>query len=47
LPSTTDSSEDSSSSVAGAILIGLLAGCVLFGLGLLGRKGWMRWRYGL
>ena len=40
-----DDSEDSG--IAGAILIGLLAGCLLFGLGLLGRKGWMRWRYGL
>ncbi len=38
---------DSSSGIAGAILIGLLAGCLLFGLGLLARKGWMRWRYGL
>lgn len=42
-----DSSSDSDSGVAGAILIGLLAGCLLFGLGLLGRRGWMRWRYGL
>jgi energy-coupling factor transport system substrate-specific component len=41
------SGSDSDSGVAGAILIGLLAGCLLFGLGLLGRKGWMRWRYGL
>jgi energy-coupling factor transport system substrate-specific component len=45
--SQQDSSSDSDSSVAGAIVIGLLAGCLLFGLGLLGRKGWMRWRYGL
>jgi len=45
--STDESDDDSSSGVAGAILIGLLAGCLLFGLGLLGRKGWMRWRYGL
>jgi hypothetical protein len=45
--SEDDSSSDSDSSVAGAIVIGLLAGCLLFGLGLLGRKGWMRWRYGL
>jgi energy-coupling factor transport system substrate-specific component len=35
------------SSTAGAILLGLLAGCVLFGAGLAGRAGWMRWRYGL
>ncbi|HEY6729675.1 MAG TPA: prenyltransferase/squalene oxidase repeat-containing protein, partial [Solirubrobacterales bacterium] len=39
--------DDSGSSTAGAILLGLLAGCVLFGLGLAGRRGWMRWRYGL
>jgi len=38
---------DSSSSTAGAIVLGLLAGCVLFGAGLAGRAGWMRWRYGL
>jgi len=44
-PGGTD--DDSARSVAGAILIGLLAGCVLFGLGLLCRKGWMHWRYGL
>lgn len=38
---------DSGSGTAGAILLGLLAGCVLFGTGLAGRRGWMRWRYGL
>jgi prenyltransferase/squalene oxidase-like repeat protein len=38
---------DSGSGTAGAILLGLLAGCVLFGLGLAARRGWMRWRYGL
>jgi hypothetical protein len=43
---TTDDSS-SSSSTAGAILLGLLAGCLLFGAGLAGRRGWMRWRYGL
>jgi energy-coupling factor transport system substrate-specific component len=42
-----ETSDDSSSSTAGAILLGLLAGCVLFGAGLAGRAGWMRWRYGL
>jgi len=26
---------------------GLLAGALLFGLALLVRRGWMRWRYGL
>ncbi len=42
-----ETSTDSSSSTAGAVLLGLLAGCVLFGLGLACRRGWMRWRYGL
>jgi energy-coupling factor transport system substrate-specific component len=39
--------EDEDSSTAGAIVAGLLAGCLLFGLGLAARRGWMRWRYGL
>jgi len=43
----SETSDDSSSSTAGAILLGLLAGCLLFGAGLAGRAGWMRWRYGL
>ena len=53
LPSETtgepasESTDDPSSSTAGAIVLGLLAGCVLFAVGLAGRKGWMRWRYGL
>ena len=38
---------DSSSGTAGAIVLGLLAGCLLFAAGLGGRRGWMRWRYGL
>jgi len=38
---------DSSSSTAGAVLLGLLAGCLLFAFGLASRRGWMRWRYGL
>lgn len=42
----SESTEDKSST-AGAIVLGLLAGCVLFGLGLAARKGWMHWRYGL
>ncbi|HET7416205.1 MAG TPA: prenyltransferase/squalene oxidase repeat-containing protein [Solirubrobacterales bacterium] len=37
----------SDSSTAGAIVLGLLAGSVLFALGLATRRGWMRWRYGL
>jgi energy-coupling factor transport system substrate-specific component len=36
-----------SASVAGSILAGLLAGCLLFGAAWLGRRGWRRWRYGL
>jgi energy-coupling factor transport system substrate-specific component len=43
----SESTGDSSSSTAGAIVLGLLAGCVLFACGLAGRKGWMHWRYGL
>ncbi|HET7590201.1 MAG TPA: prenyltransferase/squalene oxidase repeat-containing protein [Solirubrobacterales bacterium] len=43
----SESTSSSSSSTAGSILLGLLAGCVLFALGLAVRKGWMRWRYGL
>jgi energy-coupling factor transport system substrate-specific component len=39
---TTDSG-----STAGAIVLGLLAGCLLFLLGLGARRGWMHWRYGL
>ncbi|MGN6216599.1 MAG: prenyltransferase/squalene oxidase repeat-containing protein [Solirubrobacterales bacterium] len=38
---------DSGSSTAGSIILGLLAGCVLFLLGMAARRGWMRWRYGL
>jgi energy-coupling factor transport system substrate-specific component len=38
---------DSKSSTAGAIVLGLLAGALLFGAALGGRKLWMRWRYGL
>ena len=38
---------DSGSSTAGSIVLGLLAGCVLFLLGFAARRGWMRWRYGL
>lgn len=42
-----ETTDDSSSSTAGAVLLGLLAGCLLFAFGLAGRRGWMRWRYGL
>jgi hypothetical protein len=40
-------SEDSDSSPVGAVVVGLLAGGLLFGAAFLGRRGWMRWRYGL
>ena len=36
-----------SGGVAVSILTGLLAGCLLFGVGWAARRGWMRWRYGL
>jgi hypothetical protein len=42
-----DGTDDSNSSIAGAILLGLLAGGLLFACGLGARRGWMRWRYGL
>ena len=46
---TTEPSADrgSDSSPVGAAVLGLLAGCLLFGAGLGGRRLWMRWRYGL
>jgi energy-coupling factor transport system substrate-specific component len=43
----SETTDDSRSSTAGAVLLGLLAGCLLFAAGLGGRRGWMRWRYGL
>jgi energy-coupling factor transport system substrate-specific component len=43
----SESTEDDNSSTAGAIVLGLLAGCILFALGLATRKTWMHWRYGL
>ncbi|HET8565062.1 MAG TPA: prenyltransferase/squalene oxidase repeat-containing protein [Solirubrobacterales bacterium] len=43
----SESTDGAKSSTAGAIVLGLLAGCVLFALGFLCRRGWMRWRYGL
>jgi energy-coupling factor transport system substrate-specific component len=39
--------DDENSSTTGAIVLGLAAGSLLFGIGLGGRRGWMRWRYGL
>jgi hypothetical protein len=43
----TSETTDNDSSTAGAILLGLLAGCLLFLLALGARKGWMHYRYGL
>jgi energy-coupling factor transport system substrate-specific component len=45
--STETAESDGSSSTAGAIVLGLLAGCVLFGAAWGGRRAWMRWRYGV
>jgi energy-coupling factor transport system substrate-specific component len=42
----SETTTDSSSTV-GAILLGLLAGCLLFLAALGARKAWMHWRYGL
>jgi energy-coupling factor transport system substrate-specific component len=44
---TSETTSDSSSSTAGSIVLGLLAGCVLFLIALATRRAWMRWRYGL
>jgi energy-coupling factor transport system substrate-specific component len=46
-PASENTQDSSSSSTAGAILLGLVAGCLLFAIALAARKGWMRWRYGL
>jgi energy-coupling factor transport system substrate-specific component len=44
---SSSSTANDSTSPAGAIVLGLLAGCLLFLLALGARRGWMRWRYGL
>ncbi len=44
---STEPSEDDSSNPLGAAALGLLAGCLLFGVGLGARKLWMHQRYGL
>lgn len=44
---TSETTDGSNSSTAGSIVLGLLAGCVLFLIALAARRGWMRWRYGL
>jgi hypothetical protein len=40
-------SHDGDTATAGAILLGLLAGCLLFGAAWVARTAWMRWRYGV
>jgi energy-coupling factor transport system substrate-specific component len=47
LTSEPSSEDDSDSNPLGAAALGLLAGCLLFGVGLGARKLWMRQRYGL
>jgi Prenyltransferase and squalene oxidase repeat len=42
-----DSGSDSLASTAGAAGLGLAAGALLFGAAYAGRRGWMRWRYGI
>jgi energy-coupling factor transport system substrate-specific component len=44
---SSDSGDSKDTSTAGSIVLGLLAGCLLFGAGLAARRGWMHWRYGL
>jgi energy-coupling factor transport system substrate-specific component len=46
-PTSGPVEDDSSSNPLGAAALGLLAGCLLFGVGLGVRKLWMRQRYGL
>lgn len=45
--SASSEDDDSESSATGAMLLGLVAGALLFGAGLGGRRAWERWRYGL
>jgi energy-coupling factor transport system substrate-specific component len=40
-------SESDDTSTTGAILLGALAGCLLFAAAWAARRGWLRWRYGL
>jgi energy-coupling factor transport system substrate-specific component len=46
-PPASEDESGSSSSPAGAVVLGLLTGCLAFGAGLGGRRVWMRRRYGL
>jgi Prenyltransferase and squalene oxidase repeat len=42
----TEAASHDSGGTAGAILLGLLAGCLVFGAAWAARTAWMRWRYG-
>ncbi len=46
-PTKGSSDDGSESSATGAIVVGLVAGALLFGAAWASRRGWMRWRYGL
>jgi energy-coupling factor transport system substrate-specific component len=46
-PSGSGSSSSSSTGTTGSVLLGLLAGCLLFAAAWAGRRGWMHWRYGI
>jgi cobalamin biosynthesis Mg chelatase CobN len=46
-PENAKGGDEGSGGVAIAILTGLLAGCLLFGVGWAARRGWIRWRYGV
>jgi prenyltransferase beta subunit len=46
-PAKESSGDESESSATGAIVVGLAAGGLLFGAAWIGRRGWMRWRYGI
>jgi len=47
-PATEEAgTDDASSSPGGAVVLGLVAGALLFAAGLGGRRTWMRWRYGV
>jgi len=45
--SGTETPGETGDSTAGAILLGLLAGCLIFGAAWAARTAWMRWRYGV
>jgi hypothetical protein len=46
-PESGGGDNDGGGGTAVAILAGLAAGCLLFGVGWAARRGWIRWRYGV